>query len=153
MRKAAWIPLLASICLVLPALGRAQENEEEDLIKEVAIPVWVFQGDHFVEGLNRADFQVLQNGVERQVDGLYLIKGSRIIRREENFPFSPRLQRNFFLLFQTYDYDIRFEEAIEYLLRFVGRTRGHADHPLAEQHLPAQRKAVAGQDGDAHHRR
>lgn len=84
-----------------------------------ALHLWAFQDKAFVDNLTLSDVELVAGGAPVTLDGLYLVRGGRIVRREEKTVASPSLARDYYLLFQVYDYDTKYEKAIEYFLTQV----------------------------------
>jgi len=85
----------------------------------VAVRVNVSEGGRFVDGLALKDFELGENGAPQLLDGLYLVQGQTIARREELKPGQPDASRSYYLLFQAVDWDKRLAEAIDHLFASV----------------------------------
>jgi len=83
----------------------------------VEIHVRVLDNGQFINTLSLGDFEILDGGRVHKPEALYLIEGQNLVRREELRPFNPQLSRNYYLLFQTTDYDPKLAEAVDYLFK------------------------------------
>ena len=114
MRKVAWLALLSTAAVCLPA--STQQIREESLVINIEVPVRVFKGSSFVDTLSAADFEVYENGAPQKIEAVYLIKKRTIERREEETKFKPDMARNFYLLFEITEYVPRLDEALRYFV-------------------------------------
>jgi hypothetical protein len=83
----------------------------------VEIQVRVLENGRFVSSLSLGDFEIIDGGRAHNPEALYLVEGQNLVRREELKPFNPQLSRNYYLLFQTMDYDPKLAEAVDYLFK------------------------------------
>jgi VWFA-related protein len=116
--------LLASGSPRAPKIAPESQNppiQHEVRVVNVEVPVRVFKGDAFVDGLTLADFEVFEDGVSQAIEAAYLIKNRAVARKEESRAFSPDTSRTFFLFFVIYDYDARLREAMRYFVDNVLR--------------------------------
>jgi hypothetical protein len=81
----------------------------------IPVAVRVFDGKQLVTSLTLQDFEVLENGIPRPVEALYLIDKNAIERREAGQNRQPDVTRKFYLLFQLFEYHPKLAEAIRYL--------------------------------------
>ncbi len=95
--------------------------QHEVRVVNIEVPVRVFKGEAFIDGLTLADFEVTENGVPQTVEAVYLIRNRAVSRKEENRAFSPDTARTFFLFFVIYDYDARLRDAMRYFVEHVLR--------------------------------
>ena len=100
---------------------QAAPLQHEVSVVNIEIPVRVYDGDRFVEGLTIDDFQVFEDDVPQTIAALYEIRGAALERREERQAFRPNTGRNFFLFFQVYKPDPKTGEGIDYFVRNVLR--------------------------------
>lgn len=112
---------IAIVVLVLAAAAglAAQDIRHETGTLNIEIPVRVFKGDAFVDGVTIADFEVFEDGKLQTVDAVYLVKKSFVQRKEENTAFAPDTGRHFYLYFELTEYDPRIREALDYFVREV----------------------------------
>lgn len=87
--------------------------------KNIKIPVRVFEGNEFVDNLTIEDFEIYENGVTQDIEALYVVDKKQIVKKEEKKQFSPRLSRNYYLLFQVLEYDPKLEKSINYFFKDV----------------------------------
>jgi len=118
-------PGLAVLALALasaaaaPGAGLAQEIRHETSALNIEVPVRVFKGAAFVDGLTREDFEILEDGRPQTIEAFYLVKKTIIERSEETRPLAPRTARHFFLVFELGFYDARILEALDYFVKTV----------------------------------
>jgi hypothetical protein len=118
-------PRLTALALALvaaaaiPAAVPSQELRHEIAAINIEVPVRVFKGDGFVDGLNLEDFEILEDGRPQKIEAFYLVKKTIIERSEEARRFAPRTARHFFLIFELGYYDARILEALDYFVRTV----------------------------------
>ena len=112
------IPIFIAFSLCLTIF--AQEISHETIVVNIEVPVRIFDRGKFVDNLTMDDFEVYEDGKPQEVVAVYLIKKTKIERKEEEKKkFSPDVSRHFVLLFQIYDYLPKIEEAIEYFFNNV----------------------------------
>ena len=97
----------------------AQEQSHQLSVVNIEVPVRIFDGRNFVEGLIAEDFQVFENGIEQNIEALYLINKNDVAKKYDDWNFDPELQRHFFLLFHVYEYDPKLGEAVHHLFEDV----------------------------------
>lgn len=117
MNREIHATLAALILLAGLAAGQVIRHETKTI--NVEIPVRVFKGADFVDGLKLEDFEVYDNGRLQKLDAVYLVKKAAIERREETRTFVPRTARHFTLLFEMSEYDPRLDEALDYFVKSV----------------------------------
>lgn len=110
--------LLITVAILGIALF-AQETSHETLVINIEVPVRVFKGDKFVEDLTIEDFEVFEDGKIQRIEAVYMIKKTRIEKKEGEKKFSPNVSRNFVLLFQVQDYLPKIEKALDYFFNNV----------------------------------
>jgi len=76
-----FIPVLAALILSLALI--AQEIQHETIVVNIEVPVRVFERGKFVENLTIDDFEVYEDGKLQNVVAVYLIKKTKIERKEE----------------------------------------------------------------------
>jgi len=118
-KPAIRILLLLSAVLGAALLPAAQDIQHVRTAVNVEIPVRVFKGEAFVDGLSLADFEVYEDGKLQTLDAVYLVRKTLIERREETTPFSPDTNRHFYLFFEMSEYDPRLREALSYFIKEV----------------------------------
>ncbi len=97
----------------------AQEIRHQTSALNVEVPVRVFRGASFVDGLTLEDFELFEDGRPQKIEAFYLVKKTIIERREETREFAPRTARHFFLIFELGFYDAKVLEALDYFVRTV----------------------------------
>ena len=93
----------------------AQELAHETIVVNVEVPVRVFKGSTFIDNLTTDDFEVYEDGKLQNIEAVYLIKKTKIERKEveEKKKFSPKVSRHFVLLFDIRTFLPRVEKAID----------------------------------------
>ena len=112
-----FIPVLAALILSFALI--AQEIQHETIVVNIEVPVRVFDGGKFVENLTIDDFEVYEDGKLQNVVAVYLIKKTKIERKEEKEKFEPETSRTFYLFFEVTQYTPRMEDAINYFIQTV----------------------------------
>ncbi len=107
------IQRLLPALLFLAALGFSVAQSADP----VEIPVWVHDKGLFVDNLILADFEIYEDGILRDPGSLHLVKGQAVVREEKRGPASPSLQRNFYLLYQTTDWDPNLGQVVDHLFQ------------------------------------
>ena len=110
---------LVSLIAVLGSAFFAQEIQHETIVVNIEVPVRVFDGGKFVENLTIDDFEVYEDGKLQNVVAVYMIKKTKIERKEEKEKFEPETSRDFFLFFEVAEYVPRMEKAINYFIQTV----------------------------------
>ena len=114
-KKTILITAVSASCLAL----FAQELTHESLVINIEVPVRVFKGSIFVDNLTADDFEVYEDGKLQKIEAVYLIKKTKIERKEEKKKFSPETSRNFYLFFEITDYAPRLKDALNYFFHNV----------------------------------
>lgn len=110
--RARVLPLILFAAAMLPA----QDIQHVRTAVNIEIPVRVFKGEAFVDGLTLADFEVTEDGRLQSLDAVYLVRKTLIERREETTPFAPDTSRHFYLFFEMTEYDARLRDALRYFV-------------------------------------
>jgi VWFA-related protein len=115
--KAAFLLLAAAaaVSMAVPATRAGQATT----VAPIEVPVRVFDGGKFVDGLKLGDFEVLEDGYPVSIDTLTLIKGRTVARREGPEAKRPDASRTYYLMFQTVDWDPKLAEAVDHLFTSV----------------------------------
>jgi uncharacterized protein Yka (UPF0111/DUF47 family) len=103
--------------LSLPII--CQDVQEESLVINVEVPVRIFKNGNFVDNLSINDFEIYENGRLQKVEAVYLIKKRTIERSDEVKRFTPKTNRNFYLLFEVTEYNEKLREAIDYFVQYT----------------------------------
>jgi hypothetical protein len=115
MKKQILLLLLAAVLLS----GFSQETLHDVSVINIEVAVRVFKGDSFVENLTMDDFEVYEDGKLQKIEAVYLIKKTKIQRKEEKKKFNPETQRNFYLFFEISEYTPRLKDAVDYFVSNV----------------------------------
>jgi len=97
----------------------AQQLTHESLVINIEVPVRVFKGSTFVDNLTIDDFEVYEDGKLQKIEAVYLIRKTKIERKEEKKKFTPETSRNFYLFFEITEYIPRLEKALSYFFQNV----------------------------------
>ncbi len=81
----------------------------------IPVAVRVLDGNKFVDSLTLRDFEVLENGIPRPIEALYLVDKNAVVKLETGLDSQPDVSRKFYLLFQLFEYHPKLAEAIRYL--------------------------------------
>jgi hypothetical protein len=88
-------------------------------VRNVIVPVRVFDGKNFVEDLKIEDLELYEDGVLQEIEALHLTHKRQLSRAEGTRGYIPQVSRNFYLLFQLIDYNPKFKEAIDFFFSEV----------------------------------
>ncbi len=129
--------LAAALCV---ALSGAPPSAQDTRPGTVRVPVRVFDGDRFVEGLTQSDFEVLENGVPQKIRAFYAVDRDAVVRQEGNVGFLPFVGRRFTLMFQLFEYQPKLAEAIRYFVETEMRSGDllEIQTPMKNYQLSAQ---------------
>lgn len=117
---------LLRICLGLLVIGilpwarpaAVQELRHEVSVVNIAVPVRVFSGERFIDGLGLDDFEVYENGARQKIEAVYLIRKAGLERSEGPSASAPALKpdvisRHFIFFFEMDDYLPQLGQAID----------------------------------------
>lgn len=119
-----WIPIrtcLGSLVigiLLCASLSAGQELRHEVSVVNIAVPVRVFSGGKFIDGLGLNDFEVYENGARQKIEAVYLIRKTGLERSEGPSASAPDLKpvvlsRHFILFFEMDEYLPQLGQAID----------------------------------------
>jgi VWFA-related protein len=108
MRKSIFILNIILLSALLPA-----QQQFDITVRNVSVPVRVFEGDRFVDDLTQDDFEVMEDGKSQKVMALYLTRKDQI-ERMEGRDYMPYAGRSFYFIFQLYESHPRIIKALEY---------------------------------------
>ncbi len=91
----------------------------QTVVINVEVPVRVFKDGKFVDNISIDDFEIFEEGIIQKIEAVYLIKKMSVEKREEKKRFSPKIKRNFILLFEVSEYFARLDEAVNYFAHNV----------------------------------
>ncbi len=129
--------LRPALFLVLCLAARPQDLQHQTGVVNIEVPVRVYDGERFVDGLTLVDFEVFEDGVPQKIEGVYFIRKTTIERQEEAKDFRPVTGRHFYLFFELYEPQPKVIEAVR---RFVTEVMTPVDDlvvvtPLKNYHL------------------
>ena len=113
MRKLIVILSVLSAAALLPG-----QQQFDITVRNVSVPVRVFDGDRFVDDLTLDDFEILEDGKPQKGMALYLTRKAEI-ERMEGRDYMPYSGRSFTFIFQLRDYHPRITEAMEYFFASI----------------------------------
>jgi len=108
MRKLVVILSILSAAALLPG-----QQQFDITVRNVSVPVRVFDGDSFVDDLTLEDFEILEDGKPQKAMALYLTRKAEI-ERMEGRDYMPYSGRFFYFIFQLYENHPRILEALDY---------------------------------------
>ncbi len=97
----------------------AQDIQHQVGVVNIEVPVRVFKGRTFIDDLTIDDFEIYENNILQKIEAVYLIKKNSIEKQEGEQQFSPKVTRNFVLLFEITEYLPKIEKAIDYFFNYV----------------------------------
>lgn len=97
----------------------AQIEQHSVSVRNIEIPVGVFDGGEFVKDLTMDDFEVLEEGELQEILALYQVRNGEIMRMDADRDFMPVTKRYYYFLFQILDYNPKISEAMEYFFHNV----------------------------------
>jgi len=119
-------PIFLIIVTALTLTLLAQELQYEAIAINIEVLVRVFKGSTFIDNLTIDDFEIYEDGKLQKIEAVYLVKKVSIQREESTMEeeearkkFSPRVSRNFILLFEITAYLPKIDEALDYFFENV----------------------------------
>lgn len=107
--------------LILGLSISAQELQYESIAINIEVPVRVYDRDKFVSDLTIDDFELFENGILQTIEAMYLVKkmsfereDTRIGAQEKKKIFSPKLSRQFVLIFEVREVFAEVEKSIRH---------------------------------------
>jgi VWFA-related protein len=110
--------LLISL-LIFGSAFFAQDIQHQVGVVNIEVPVRVFKGSTFIDDLTIDDFEIYEDNILQKIEAVYLIKKNSIKKQEGEQQFSPKVTRNFVLLFEITEYLPKIEKAIDYFFNYV----------------------------------
>jgi VWFA-related protein len=111
------ILILALLFLVIYL--SAQVEQHSVTVRNVEIPVRVFDGNEFVKDLTIDDFVLLEEGEPQKILALYQVRNGEITRMDAERDFMPITERHFYFIFQILDYNPKINDAMEYFFQSI----------------------------------
>ncbi|MBC7360715.1 MAG: hypothetical protein H5U06_00270 [Candidatus Aminicenantes bacterium] len=107
------------LILVVPGIIYPQQtsnNQQAGAEYSASVMVRVLKQHNFISNLTVDDFEVLEDGLPRKIEAIYLVDKLNLTRifEEKRYPIS--LNKNYFILVQASDYDKKLGEAIDHLI-------------------------------------
>lgn len=131
MRRIFALFLITAGLLFPAAIRTSQQQEEppppqhESVVVNIEVPVRVFRGDSFVDSLTLNDFEVYEEGILQELQAVYLIKDTNIIKEEKTAgqitQAAPPTVRHFLLNIEVKDYLPQISDALDYFFKEVIR--------------------------------
>ena len=97
----------------------AQDIQHQVGVVNIEVPVRVFKGNTFIDDLTIGDFEIYEDNILQKIEAVYLIKKNSIKKLEGEQQFSPKITRNFVLLFEITEYLPKIEKSIDYFFNYV----------------------------------
>ncbi|MBU1338389.1 MAG: VWA domain-containing protein [Acidobacteria bacterium] len=112
--------LLSIIILVccFPGLS-AQYDQHDVVVRNIEVPVRVYDGSTFMDKLTIGDFEVFEGDTPQTIEALYIIRNNQIAKHEGEIDFMPFSSRHYFFLFQMTEYNPKITEAVDFFMRNV----------------------------------
>lgn len=111
--------LLISFLLIFGSAFFAQDIQHQVGVVNIEVPVRVFKGSTFIDDLAIDDFEIYEDNILQKIEAVYLIKKNSIKKQEGEQQFSPKVTRNFVLLFEITEYLPKIEKTIDYFFNYV----------------------------------
>jgi len=105
--------LIGILCVFSAAAFLPGQQQFDITVRNVSVPVRVFEGSRFVDDLTLEDFEILEDGKPQKALALYLTRKAEI-ERMEGRDFMPFSGRFFYFIFQLYENHPRILEALNY---------------------------------------
>ena len=118
-KKKGFLTILIAVLGCAFSMSTYAQQQYAVTVTNVKVPLWVMDGDRFVQDLNLADFEVYENGQLQESKALYLMRNGQIARMDALRDYMPMTSRQFYFLFQILDYNPKITEAIEYFFNHV----------------------------------
>ena len=99
----------------------AQDIQHEVIVRNIEIPVQVYDGTTFVSNLMIDDFELYENGKLQKIRALYLVDKNQIKRMDAETDFMPLTSRKFYFIFQMTDYKPKIKETLDYFFTDIYR--------------------------------
>jgi len=116
MEKKLIIPLLV---FLMASNIFSQIDQREVTVRNIIVPVRVYDKNNFVDHLTIEDFELYEDGVLQKIEALHLTDKTQLSRAEGAKGFIPQVARNYYLLFQLIDYNPKFGNAFDYFFSEV----------------------------------
>ncbi len=115
MRKSIVATCMCLLSLsIFPYQTRQRSLVETSMVINIEVPVRVFKGGEFVDGLKLEDFEVLEDGIPQKVEAVYLISKDTITRKEDKKKkYRPETERTFYLFFEVSEWHPRLGKAVD----------------------------------------
>ena len=115
MRKLIFAFSICLLCFsIFPYQVKQRSLIETSTVINIEVPVRVFKGGEFVDGLKLEDFEVLEDGVPQKVEAVYLISKDTVTRKEDKKKkYRPETERTFYLFFEVSEWHPRLGEAVD----------------------------------------
>ncbi len=97
----------------------SQMDQRQVTVRNIIVPVRVFDNNNFVEDLKIEDFELYEEGVLQKIEALHLTHRTQLSRTEGAQGFIPQVARNYYLLFQLIEYNPKLKGAIDYFFSDV----------------------------------
>ena len=112
--------LIIPLVFFLMALNLSSQMEQRQVtVRNIIVPVRVFDKNNFVKDLKIEDFELYEDGILQKIEALHLTDRTQLSRSEGAQGFIPQVSRNYYLLFQLIDYNPKLKDAIDYFFSDV----------------------------------
>jgi VWFA-related protein len=106
----------AAFALALGAAVFGQELRHQVAVVNIEVPVRVFKGAHFADGLSIDDFALTEDGRPQKIEAVYFVRNKSIEKQEGSAraALAPDVKKRLFLLlFEMDDYIPQIDEVID----------------------------------------
>ena len=111
--------IILFVFLFLTLSLSSQIEQHQVTVRNVIVPVRVYDKNNFVDNLTIEDFELQEDEVLQKIEALHLTDKRQLSRAEGAKGFIPQVSRNYYLLFQLIDYNPKLKDAIEYFFSDV----------------------------------
>lgn len=117
MKYAVFVCIFAIITF-LPQPLLSPTIQHEVVVRNVIVPIRVFDGETHVQNLTIDDIEVYEEEKLQKIQALYFVKGNQI-ERTEGKDFLPYAGRSFYFLFHLTDYHPKITEGFDFFFSNV----------------------------------
>ncbi|MFH1935431.1 MAG: VWA domain-containing protein [Pseudomonadota bacterium] len=109
------------VLLAFSSFAAAQDMQHDVIIRNIEVPVQVYDGNEFVTDLKLNDFELYENGISQKIIALYLVKQDKILKMDAETDLMPYTPRKYFFIFQMTEYNSKITEALDFFFSDIYR--------------------------------